>query len=804
MGDMFRSEPMVLCQMFVQSEAAYSTVLEMGEIGCVQFRDLNESVNLYQRKFVSEIRRCDELERKIHYITNELKKEEILLPEMNNENDIPRALNPKETINLEAHLESTESEMLELTENEDKLRANFNELNELRQVLENTEDFFSDQEVLNLDSNSAGTKEILVNKNERGELAFVAGIIKRSRVFGFEQMLWRISHGNVFLRQAQLKELSIDESQKIVFVAFFQGEELKTRIKKVCTGFRATMYPCPSSHTERDEMIADVRARLEDLKMVLNQTNDHRRRVLINVSKNLPIWSFMVKKMKAIYYTLNLFNIDVSQKCMIGECWVPTRDLKIVQDALARGSAAVGNSITSFLNVIESNESPPTYNRTNKFTQGFQNLIDAYGIASYREINPALYTIITFPFLFAVMFGDVGHGLILLLFGAWMCIYEKKLSKIQGGGEIWSIFFGGRYIILLMGMFSMYTGFIYNDVFSKSMNIFGSGWRIHYNYSTILENPSLQLNPKNYTVGTYAMGIDPIWQLAENKIIFQNSHKMKLSIIFGVVHMLFGLFLNLVNHIHFRRWGAIFMEFIPQVLFLVLLFGYMVFMMFFKWAKFNARTDVFVDNPGCAPSVLIMFIDMMLFKSTPPLEHCKAYLFDGQKLMQLGLVGIAILCIPWMLFSKPLFVYMERKKRSQMMNDSNHKDEEPMSEIFIEQAIHTVEYVLSTISHTASYLRLWALSLAHSQLSEVLWSKLLSTILTINHPLIGPILLYIGFYIWAQFSFEILVLMEGLSAFLHTLRLHWVEFMSKHYKGDGYAFAPFSFKAILKAEEEEY
>jgi len=59
-----------------------------------------------------------------------------------------------------------------------------------------------------------------------------------------------------------------DYVHKSVFIIFFQGDQLKNRVKKICEGFRASLYPCPETPQERKEMASGVNTRIDDLQMV--------------------------------------------------------------------------------------------------------------------------------------------------------------------------------------------------------------------------------------------------------------------------------------------------------------------------------------------------------------------------------------------------------------------------------------------------------------------------------------------------------------------------------------------------------
>jgi V-type H+-transporting ATPase subunit a len=111
----------------------------------------------------------------------------------------------------------------------------------------------------------------------------------------------------------------------------------------------------------------------------------------------------------------------------------------------------------------------PTLFKSNEFLWPFQEIVNTYGIPTYKEVNPAVFTIVSFPFLFGVMFGDIMHGTWLFVFAAWLCFADRSDPKSFAGALA-----PVRYLFLLMGIFSFYMGMIYNDFSSLPIQLFGT------------------------------------------------------------------------------------------------------------------------------------------------------------------------------------------------------------------------------------------------------------------------------------------------------------------------------------------
>lgn len=220
------------------------------------------------------------------------------------------------------------------------------------------------------------------------------------------------------------------------------------KVRKISESLGAKVYDIPPDAESRSEVLQEVTSRLEDLTILTRNTELALKEELGRVAENYTAWSEVVGKEKRIYETLNGWHLDRST--LIAEGWVPKRDIPRVNVALdsakvrhgfrichylaltSRSSdmkQRAGLAIGGVLSEVPPNDVPPTFHRTNKFTEGFQSIIDAYGVASYQEMNPALYAIITFPFLFAIMFGDIGHGFIMAFSAAILISLERKYPK---------------------------------------------------------------------------------------------------------------------------------------------------------------------------------------------------------------------------------------------------------------------------------------------------------------------------------------------------------------------------------------
>ncbi|ODV87412.1 hypothetical protein CANARDRAFT_26813 [[Candida] arabinofermentans NRRL YB-2248] len=873
----FRSAEMILVQFYISSEISRNCVSVLGELGNVQFRDMNKNINAFQRSFVKETRKFDNTQRQLRYLESVIKKQEVSIPVTSFDHMIVpstteirgasnRGLSESQLDDLVVVIDQYEQNIRLMDDTYNNLIERKENLIEYRAVLQGTRRFFDGKLSLELADENSGINQIRnsldesegllseetmiesgfgnnLSRNEvettgRNELNimgstmnFISGTIESSKFLILQKILWRVLRGNLYINYVPFEEPLLNSKtgeveEKYIFLIFTHGENLIKRSKKIVESLDGKIFEVDSNYEIFKTQLDEVNSKISDLSEVLDHTRERLSVELKEIALDIERWKIEITKEKSIYTVLNLFNYDQTRRCLISEGWIPKNDLGLIKNALRDVTESSGTDINSVVNVINTTKTPPTFHKTNKFTEAYQSIIDAYGIATYQEVNPGLATIVTFPFMFAIMFGDVGHGFILFLAALILVLKEKSIGAMKNRDEIFDMAYTGRYILLLMGIFSIYTGFLYNDIFSKALTVFNSGWKWPSDFK---EGDSISASQ----TGVYPIGIDYAWHGSENNLLFSNSYKMKLSILMGFSHMTYSFYFSLVNYKFFKSRVDVIGNFIPGLLFMQSIFGYLSITIIYKWTVDWIK----IDKP--APGLLNMLINMFLSPGT-----IEEQLYPGQAFVQIILVLIALVCVPWLLLYKPLTLkklnsksielgyndlhdhhqavqlQSEEDLASQSENsisddffmiqdvDEDDHHEFNFGDIMIHQVIHTIEFCLNCVSHTASYLRLWALSLAHNQLSAVLWDMTISNSFVSfeTNGYVGSLMVYFLFGMWFVLTVCILVVMEGTSAMLHSLRLHWVEAMSKFFEGEGYAYVPFSFYEILtlaSAVEEE-
>ncbi len=208
---------------------------------------------------------------------------------------------------------------------------------------------------------------------------------------------------------------------------------------------------------------------------------------LIEIKKELP-------RIKRIYSVLE--NFDETRYTYILEGWVPEGKQHIITASLNEASS--GKKAVYF-STPEFGETPPTMLSNPGIMKPFEALVKIYGLPSYYEIDPTSVLFVTFPLVFGMMYGDVGHGIVLFLLSMGIFLSGKERFKKMAKFKEFSP------ILILCSIFSVFFGFLYGEFF---------GLKFH-----------------------------PLWLSPSEHI----TYFLVLSVWVGVLHLVIGFILNTIN-----------------------------------------------------------------------------------------------------------------------------------------------------------------------------------------------------------------------------------------------------------------
>jgi V/A-type H+-transporting ATPase subunit I len=394
------------------------------------------------------------------------------------------------------------------------------------------------------------------------------------------------------------------------------------------------------------------------------KVNAERKRSLESLR---PRFLYLVSTLSDAYSVLSIKErSSLENRCAILEDYIPS---KIANPLVEELTNKLDKRMITFLKEEHSSPKVPVTYRYPKFMKLFESITNLYGVPSYNEINPTPILAISFPLFFGLMFGDLGHGIMLAVLGLILYKYTQSMKKIG-------------MILVVCGIFgAMVGGLLYGEAFGR-----------HIGYQTIF-------SPAEDLMSVF-----------------------KFALYIGVTQISLGMIISIGNNlIQKKKEDALFVN-LPKLI-LYLIFMYLVF-------HYGLNLYVWFAGP-----IFLLFVPII-----------------------------------FLMIGKPVYTVVK------------HGRKEGMS-VLGEMSFEVFDSMIRFISNTVSYLRIFAMVMAHVELSLVFYS--LGGIVS------GGQFGFIFSWLLIAVGNIFVVGLESIIALAQDLRLHFYEWFSKFYEDSGVRYAPF-------------
>ena len=584
----------------------------------------------------------------------------------------------------EEYMSDIENMVIEIEKEVIPISEKLKRIVEEKNILKNDELALNCLDRIGVDVKWLGTSDFLYT---------IAGFLDLDKIEELESLIWEKTEEKCLI----LKKLFQDRFSVVIVTL----KEYQNDVEGVLKGLNFDILE------PREKNLREVRERLkliketeEGLQRDLNKIGDERFKDLLVAREIVQI----EKNTQEI-----MLNFGKTDRIYVIEGWIPTKD---VDDLVEEIENASKGYVVIRIYKPKPDENVPVLLQNPKIFKPFESITNMFGLPSYTEIDPTPIMAVTFPLIFGLMFGDVGHGFVLALAGLGLITLKK------GNKSLWN--FG--MILLYCGILAMIFGFLYASVFGneKILSNLYESWGIGRTY-TIAGGETLRA----------------LWRIPSHDI----EYMIGIALFVGVLHMGVGLIVNAVNNVHEKGFGTI-VHSLSKIWFFC---GEVTIIA----SLFKFKIPFFQDIARMYPLIGAATLTETILN---PILLFGIYIPVGLMLMSELIHGLQQFSI------KKLFGLLG----------------EGLFEIF--------ETFSMLLSNTISYSRIAILAVIHAMMCLAIYE--IAGIEAISDIFILSILIIAGGNI-------LVLVLEGLIVFIHTIRLHFYEWFTKFYSSGGIEYTPF-------------